>query len=161
MDRALTLLLEHLAREKFAATTRPRERGTTGNERSDNEHPSGGQDLSSSGSRTIPAEVRRAVWLRDGARCAFIASNGHWCSARALLEFHHMVPYAAGGAATVDNIQLRCRAHNKYEADLYFGHDWPRPSGLPGTSGRTTPSIHHHQHADGEAGLRSVRAGPG
>jgi hypothetical protein len=26
-----------------------------------------------------------------------------------------------GGAATVDNIQLRCRAHNQYEARLYFG----------------------------------------
>jgi hypothetical protein len=28
------------------------------------------------------------------------------------LEFHHVVPRAAGGRATADNIQLRCRAHN-------------------------------------------------
>jgi hypothetical protein len=26
-----------------------------------------------------------------------------------------------GGPATVDNIQLRCRAHNGYEAELDFG----------------------------------------
>jgi hypothetical protein len=26
-----------------------------------------------------------------------------------------------GGKATVDNIQLRCRAHNRYEADLFYG----------------------------------------
>ena len=39
----------------------------------------------------------------------------------AFLEFHHVVPYADGGAATVANIELRCRAHNQYEASLFFG----------------------------------------
>ena len=32
-----------------------------------------------------------------------------------------MEPYAAGGEATVSNIQLRCHAHNAYEARLFFG----------------------------------------
>ncbi len=32
-------------------------------------------------------------------------------------------PYAAGGPATATNIQLRCRAHNVYEAELFFGND--------------------------------------
>jgi hypothetical protein len=32
-----------------------------------------------------------------------------------------VVPYAAGGEATVDNIQVRCRRHNQYEAEQYFG----------------------------------------
>ena len=36
-----------------------------------------------------------------------------WC--------HHCVPFADGGAATVENIELRCRAHNAYEAELFFG----------------------------------------
>ncbi|MGQ0568430.1 MAG: HNH endonuclease [Armatimonadota bacterium] len=40
---------------------------------------------------------------------------------RGFLEFHHVVPYAAGGEPAVDNIQLRCRAHNGYEAELDFG----------------------------------------
>ena len=29
--------------------------------------------------------------------------------------------WAAGGRATVENIQLRCRAHNDYESEVYFG----------------------------------------
>ena len=40
-----------------------------------------------------------------------------------ILEFHHKEPYAAGGAATVENIELRCRAHNVYEARLFFGNE--------------------------------------
>jgi len=31
------------------------------------------------------------------------------------------VPFALGGAPTADNIQLRCRAHNGYEARVDFG----------------------------------------
>jgi hypothetical protein len=31
------------------------------------------------------------------------------------------VPFASGGAATVANIALRCRAHNAYEAEQHFG----------------------------------------
>ncbi len=37
----------------------------------------------------------------------------------------HVTPYAAGGVATADNIQLRCRAHNGYEAERYFGRRFP------------------------------------
>jgi hypothetical protein len=104
IDRALSALLEDLARKKFAATDRPRAlRGTA------------------DGSRHITAEVKRKVWLRDGGRCAFVGRSGRRCEEQAFLEFHHAVPYAAGGQATVENIHLRCRAHNGYEADLYFG----------------------------------------
>ena len=34
-----------------------------------------------------------------------------------------MEPYAVGGSATEENIELRCRAHNAYEARLFFGAD--------------------------------------
>jgi hypothetical protein len=34
---------------------------------------------------------------------------------------HHRVPYADDGAASVENIELRCRAHNQYEAEQWFG----------------------------------------
>jgi hypothetical protein len=30
-------------------------------------------------------------------------------------------PHGTGGEATVENIQLRCRAHNAYEAALFYG----------------------------------------
>jgi hypothetical protein len=43
------------------------------------------------------------------------------CKETAFLEFHHVEPFAAGGAATSRNVQLRCRPHNLYEAELFFG----------------------------------------
>ena len=116
VDRAMTLLLEHLGRQKFAATSRPRPR-------SDGQPPTG-----SAGTRHIPAEVKRTVWLRDGGRCAFVARNGHRCQERGFLEFHHVVPHSTGGAATAENLELRCRTHNIYEATLFFeGFDLGQP----------------------------------
>jgi hypothetical protein len=44
------------------------------------------------------------------------------------VEFHHVVPFAAGGAPDASNIELRCRAHNLYEAELVFGPDAVRES---------------------------------
>jgi len=60
------------------------------------------------------------VWGRDGGRCAFHGTQGR-CGETSWLEFHHVRPFAAGGEATCENIELRCRAHNVYEADQYFG----------------------------------------
>jgi 5-methylcytosine-specific restriction endonuclease McrA len=68
----------------------------------------------------VPAAVRRAVWNRDGGRCAFVGSGGR-CDESAFLEFHHVIPFAAGGPTTTENLELRCRAHNAYEAALDFG----------------------------------------
>jgi hypothetical protein len=45
------------------------------------------------------------------------------------VEFHHIRPYAVGGEATVENVQLRCRRHNDYEARVYFRRDAPNGSG--------------------------------
>jgi hypothetical protein len=73
-------------------------------------------------SRYIPAAVRRAVWARDGGRCAFVGAGGR-CTERDFLELHHMVPFAAGGAANLDNLSLRCRPHNGFEAAAYFSPD--------------------------------------
>ena len=70
--------------------------------------------------RVIPAAVKRAVWERDAGRCAFVGAEGR-CSATGFLEFHHVVPFAAGGATDLANLQLRCRAHNAHEARAYFG----------------------------------------
>ena len=39
-----------------------------------------------------------------------------------------VVPFAIGGPSEASNIQLRCRAHNLYEADLFFGADVVRES---------------------------------
>ena len=40
---------------------------------------------------------------------------------RALTLLLEVIPYASGRTASVENIQLRCRAHNQYEAQGYFG----------------------------------------
>ena len=64
--------------------------------------------------------MKREVWQRDQGRCAFIGTSGR-CRETAFLEFHHVEPFAEGGHATVENIQLRCKAHNLYEASLFFG----------------------------------------
>ena len=62
-DRALTLLLDDIARKKFAATDRPR--ASCG---------------AAPGSRYVAAKVRRSVWIRDGGRCAFVGKGGRRCN---------------------------------------------------------------------------------
>ena len=62
------------------------------------------------------------MWIRDEGRCAFVGRSGR-CREIGFLEFHHAEPHAVKGPATVDNIQLRCHAHNQHEARLFFG-DW-------------------------------------
>ena len=71
--------------------------------------------------RTIPAEVRRAVWERDQGCCAFIGRDGKRCGSTYQLEYDHLEPYALGGEATVDGIALHCRAHNLHRARRHFG----------------------------------------
>ncbi|MBI5709216.1 MAG: hypothetical protein HZC42_02785 [Candidatus Eisenbacteria bacterium] len=71
--------------------------------------------------RHIPAQVKRAVWERDGGRCTFVSEGGYRCPARTLLEFDHVEEVARGGRASVAGIRLRCRAHNQYAAECTFG----------------------------------------
>ncbi len=149
VDRALTVLLEQAERTKFAATARPApirssRPAPTGVSRPVN----GGAQVQSAQSqwpqsqwpqvqspqrqsrgrskrsRRIPAGVRRAVWARDEGHCAFVGIDGR-CGETGFLEFHHVVPFAAGGPSTVANLQLRCRAHNAHEA-ARAGIAWPR-----------------------------------
>jgi hypothetical protein len=107
-SRALILLEQQAEKKAFSATTRPRPpRGTK------------------PGSRDIPARVEREVWARDDGRCAFVGRSGMRCSSRSYLEFHHRDPHANGGPPTLENIALRCRAHNVYESELIFGRFAP------------------------------------
>ena len=102
-ERAIALLLRTVERRKIAATDCPR--------------PSRDQTIRS---RHIPAAIRRAVWRRDSGRCAFKGAAGR-CSETGFLEYHHVNPFAAGGKTSIDNIELRCRAHNLYESEQHFG----------------------------------------
>ncbi|HEX5217356.1 MAG TPA: HNH endonuclease signature motif containing protein [Vicinamibacterales bacterium] len=102
IDRALTLLVTQAERTKFAATTRKSTGQVTATTRSR--------------SRRIPSAIRREVWARDQGRCAFEGHDGR-CSETGFIEFHHVIPFSAGGPSTTENIQLRCRGHNGYEAE--------------------------------------------
>jgi hypothetical protein len=136
-DRALTALLTDLMKTKMAATPRPRGSGPV-----------------QPGSRHIPAAVRREVWRRDGARCAFVGQQGR-CAERGFLELHHIVPFAKGGAATVANIALRCRAHNAYEAEQHFGSFVLREQAEAYTSVRTESPEWHDIGAEGRGSANS------
>ena len=131
--RALKLLRQATERKAFAATAKPRPPGP-----------------SKPGSRDIPAHVERAVWQRDEGQCAFEGPSAR-CSERSFLEFHHMRPWVVGGPTTAENIALRCRAHNAYEAEVYFGpiraamagrseDSFRNESSVPGRVAATSPA---------------------
>ena len=105
VDRALDALLDKTLKRRAAITDTPRERARP----------------RSAGSRHVPAQVRRAVWERDGGKCAFVGEDGRRCNETRFVELAHLEPWARGGAHTVDNVALRCRAHNSYEAVRDYG----------------------------------------
>lgn len=106
VERALALLLEDTKKRRVALTKKPRKRK---------------RKEKASRTRAIPAEVRREVFKRDEGRCAFVDAEGHRCNSAWKVEFHHVVPFGRNGPNTTDNLQLRCRAHNQYEAELEYG----------------------------------------
>jgi len=139
-ERALDLLLAKLLRRKLAATDRPRSSATrrkgreeqaerVGNaeqpDAADADGPSpqaaAAPSRSTPRSRHIPAAVKRTVAERDGMRCTFVDARGRRCAETGGLEFHHIEGFARGGESTVDNVSLRCRAHNRYDAEQHYG----------------------------------------
>jgi hypothetical protein len=55
-----------------------------------------------------------------------VTEAGQRCPGSHGLEFDHIVPVALGGKPTLDNVRLRCRAHNQYEAERTFGAEFMR-----------------------------------
>jgi len=104
LNRALSLLLDRVLGDRAGLGRKPRKPQAPA-------VPTG---------RSIPAAVKREVWLRDGGRCAFSGPVGP-CGETTFLEYHHVIPFAAGGPSNAGNLQLRCRAHNAHEARVYFG----------------------------------------
>jgi hypothetical protein len=65
------------------------------------------------------APRRRTLLLRRNARAVHRARDAGVSPRRAVRR---------EGGATAKNIELRCRAHNAYEADLFFGAEVVRES---------------------------------
>jgi hypothetical protein len=107
IEDAVSQKLVRLEARRFAETAAPRKslRNTS----------------TSAKSRYVPAAVRRAVYRRDGGRCAFVDDQGKRCTARDHLEFHHRHPFGYGGEHDPENLNLMCRAHNAYLAEVDYG----------------------------------------
>jgi hypothetical protein len=106
------------------------------------------------GSRHVPVEVARAVWERDGSRCAFVDARGRRCTERKFLTLEHRFPHALGGASTVENVCLLCAGHNRYTAREVFGlaHLERKRTERGGRAKRDEPVEH------GERGERATNA---
>ena len=74
--------------------------------------------------RHIPAEVKRAVWARDGRCCRWPLTSGGVCGSTTRLELDHIVPLARGGTSTVSNLRVLCATHNQLAARQVFGEPW-------------------------------------
>jgi hypothetical protein len=109
IEDAVTEKLARLEARRFAQTMAPRK--------------SLEKTSTSPKSRYVLAAVRRAVFERDGGRCAFADEQGRRCPARGRLEFHHRLPFAYGGEHDPENLALMCRAHNAYLAEVDYGRE--------------------------------------
>jgi hypothetical protein len=105
LERALDALLIETKKKKASFTEKPRPN----------------RRKSETKTRAIPARTRREVFERDEGRCTFVDAEGRTCASTWQVEFHHRIPYARGGTHDPGNIELRCRAHNQYEAELEYG----------------------------------------
>ena len=120
LDRALDALLEKAKKQKAAITNRPR----------------ASQKRDKARNRAIPAQVRREVFARDQGRCAFVDQGGRRCGSTWKVEYHHRFAYAKGGDHESENVELRCRAHNQFEAELEYGAQFMERQ----RAGRVSPS---------------------
>lgn len=115
LEDAVDLLIAHERKQRFAVGAKPRkskaaDRGEV------------------SASRQIPAEIRRAVYERDGGCCTYLHRDREGerrrCGSRWKLTFEHLVPFAVSRRHRVDEITLRCAGHNRLAADQAFGAAW-------------------------------------
>ncbi|HXC51215.1 MAG TPA: hypothetical protein VN634_10055 [Candidatus Limnocylindrales bacterium] len=125
ISRAIDVLLVRTLARRAGCTDRPKPTTSTNAECTDRPATMPVIDTAASQrgqrSRTIPAAVRREVWRRDSGRCCYVDRRGRRCRESSNIEFHHRAPFAMGGPPTPENIELRCTAHNQYQADLDFG----------------------------------------
>jgi 5-methylcytosine-specific restriction endonuclease McrA len=154
IERAVDFLLADLERKRVARAKRPR-------------HASNVPESKVSG---ITKATRRAVFERDGLQCTYVAGDGRRCEGRAFLELDHVVPKALGGTNDLENLRVRCRAHNQLWAEQAFGRErveqgrhfcqkkWTRASDGPGAAPKTTVMLEKVRVALRGMGFRDAEA---
>lgn len=70
-------------------------------------------------SRYIPKAVKNRVWKRDDGKCTYMdPESGRRCESMHGIQLDHIQPYSKGGKNSVENLRLRCGAHNRFTAEL-------------------------------------------
>jgi 5-methylcytosine-specific restriction endonuclease McrA len=70
---------------------------------------------------SVPPRVKREVRERDGGKCQWKLDSGGVCGSEVRLEIDHVVPRGRGGASTVENCRILCKAHNLEAARQVYG----------------------------------------
>lgn len=66
--------------------------------------------------RYIPAELRRAVWERDGGRCQWPLEGGGICGSELQPEIDHIHGFSPGAPVTCEDLRILCKQHNLLHA---------------------------------------------
>jgi hypothetical protein len=109
LERALTLLIAQVKKERFGVGRKPR---------------SGETRQSPARSRRVPTAIRRAVYERDGGRCTYVDPEGRSCDSEGFLQLDHVEGFARKVEHRVESIRLLCSAHNQHAADGMYGKQW-------------------------------------
>jgi hypothetical protein len=107
--------------------------------------------------RKLPAVASEAVLLPSMPVPSMTALPAAGAATAVPPKFHHVVPRAAGGLATLGNLSLRCRAHNGCEVELFFG---PGKRYLAEVNGEvaTSDAVTLRGHVSSDASRSSTRS---
>ena len=122
VERAVGLLVAELERKRLGRTARPRAASAASHANAVGHGPPA-RRAKRPNPDYVPVAVRRAVFERDGERCAFVDAAGRRCEERGWLQLDHALPRGRGGASDADNVRLLCRTHNLLAADRVFGRE--------------------------------------
>lgn len=156
--RAFRLLIEHAEKERYGKGARPKKKHK-------------GEEEAVAQTKTVPVDVRREVYQRDGGQCTYVDERtGERCQARAFLELDHRDARGKGGGHEPENLRLRCSGHNKWSAEQTYGRAYvekrtrlrqrrsgraDRGAGEGSSTGEKTSRPTSSRHAGGERSLRA------
>jgi hypothetical protein len=152
-ERALDALIEKVKKERFAVGVKPRTSASTRKfpvKPHNTSRRKADKGSSPRRLRYIPASIRRAVYERDGGRCTFTDPSGHRCKVTDAVEYDHVKGFARTKVHRVEDIRLRCRAHNQYGAREMYGREFVDGKVAARSSRSRTSAVSHqvsiHDH---------------